>query len=265
MTDYSYTGGQPSLNPGIIKFCALTGVLFCFMWLVAAAPVANYVYILPPSAADSAAATLENYENNLIPIRIAAAIMIFSSMFYTTWGMAVTILLRKVEGDYPILFYVQILALGTSVVVVLLIGYFWGVAAFRAGETTPEITQMLNDVGWLGVLFTGAPFAVQMVALGTATLLDKSEKPIYPRWSAYYNFFVSFFMIEAALVLFFKTGPFSQTGLFVFYIPMIVFFVWIAMFSILAYRGADILAERESEVSKKSLESTSGNLAAATA
>ncbi|MEQ9565343.1 MAG: hypothetical protein RLN85_05910 [Pseudomonadales bacterium] len=212
--------------------------------MIAAAPISGYVYILPPSAADSVATTLSNYTENLVPIRIAATLMIFSAMFYTTWGMAVSLLPRRVEGDYPILFYIQVIALATSVVVVLLIGYFWGVGAFRAGETTPEITQLLNDIGWLGVLFTGAPFAVQQVALGTVTLLDKSDRPVYPRWSAYLNFFVAVFMIEAALVLFFKTGPFSQNGFFVFYVPMFVFFTWIMAFSVLAYRGADIIAER---------------------
>jgi len=72
---------------------------------------------------------------------------------------------------------------------------------------------------------------------------------VYPRWSAYLNFFVAVFMIEAALVLFFKTGPFSLNGFFVFYVPMFVFFTWIMLFSVLAYRGADILAARRQGVS----------------
>jgi len=237
-------GASPPFHPNIIKFCALTGFLFSAMWLVAAAPISGYVYILPPSAADSVSTTLASYVDNLVPVRIAATLMIFSSMFYTTWGMVISLLPRHVEGDYPILFYIQVIAVASSVIVVLLIGYFWGVGSYRAGETLPEITQLMNDVGWLGVLFTGAPFAVQQVALGTAILLDDAEVPVYPRWSAYLNFFVAVFMIEAALVLFFKTGPFSLNGFFVFYVPMFVFFTWIMLFSVLAYRGADILAAR---------------------
>jgi hypothetical protein len=44
-------------------------------------------------------------------------------------------------------------------------------------------------------------------------------------------------MCEASLLLFFKTGPFSQNGVLVFYIPMIVFFTWIVVFTVLTIRA----------------------------
>ncbi|SNC62668.1 hypothetical protein SAMN04487881_0709 [Marinobacter sp. es.048] len=230
---------EDGFNPRAFKVCAWTGFVFCFLWVFAATYVANGVYILPPSAADSVAKTLGDYTSNLVSIRFAATIMIFTSIFYTTWGMVVSFLPKKVEGDYPLMYYVQVVSLAACVVVVLLIGYFWGVASWRAGETTPEITQLLNDIGWLGVLFTGAPFGLYQIALAVVILNDKSSNPVYPRWSGYFNLFCAFFMFEAALVLFFKTGPFSLNGLFVFYIPMVVFFFWIALFSVLAIRAVN--------------------------
>jgi hypothetical protein len=155
--------------------------------------------------------------------------------------VAVSIMLKKVEGDYPILFYLQLISLAACVVVIMYLAYFWAVAAFRPGDTLPQITQVLNDLGWFGVLYTGAPFALYQIALGVATLSDTAAQPIYPRWSAYLNFFISFFMIEAAGILFFKTGPFSQNGIFVFYVPVVVFFVWILVFTWLSYRAVDRL------------------------
>ncbi len=94
------------------------------------------------------------------------------------------------------------------------------------------------------MLFTGAPFALFQICLAVTTLLDKSVQPAFPRWSAYYNLFASFFMCEASLLLFFKTGPFSQDGVLVFYVPMIVFFVWIVMFSVLTLRAINAEAQR---------------------
>jgi hypothetical protein len=224
-------------NPTVLKICAWSGVIFCFMWLIGAGPVTGWVYLPPPSAADLAEKTVGDYASHLLAIRIGCTITIFSTMFYTAWGMAVSFLSKKVEGDYPILFYIQLVSLAVAVVVILYISYFWAAASFRAGDTLPQVTQALNDMGWLGVLYTGAPFAIYMVALATVTLTDKSEKPVYPRWSAYLNLFVAFFMFEAAGILFFKTGPFSQNGVFVFYIPMFVFFSWILVFSWLALRA----------------------------
>lgn len=226
-------------NPRVLRALAWTGPLFTFLWLFGAGPTTGWLYLPPPSAADAAATTVADYTqgHHLFLVRLGCLLMITSSILYTTWGMAVTMMTRRIEKDWPILFYVQMISLAACVVVVLLIGYFWGAASWRAGETLPEITQALNDIGWLGVLFTGAPFAAYQIALGWVILEDRSERPAFPRWSGYLNFFVSVFMIEAGLLLFFKTGPFSQTGVFVFYLPMIAFFLWIVTFSVLTFKA----------------------------
>lgn len=225
-------------NPTLLKICAWCGVIFCLMWLIGAGPMSGWMYLPPPSAADTAATTLSGYVNrDLMLMRIGITLANFSCVFYLAWGVALSLLTKKLEGDYPVLFYIQLVSLAAAIVVILYIAYFWGAAAWRAGETTPEITQAMNDLGWLGVLYTGAPFAIYQIALALVTLSDRSAQPVLPRWSAYFNLFVAFFMFEAAGILLFKTGPFSQNGLFVFYIPMVVFFVWILVFSALTLRA----------------------------
>jgi hypothetical protein len=217
-----------------MKFCAWLGPAFTLMWLGGAGPTSGWTYILPPSAANTSAQTLQSYMDNLVAIRVGCVLMIFSCVLYTVWNMAITMLARQLEGDRPILFYIQVISIAACVVVVMFIGFFWGVAAFRAGETSAEVTQALNDLGWFGVLFTGAPFFAYQVALGTAIL--RSPNPIFPRWVAFYNFFVSAWMFEACFIIFFKEGPFSQNGALVFYVPMIMFFVWICLMSYIVLR-----------------------------
>jgi hypothetical protein len=236
-------------NPRIAKICAWSGVVFCLMWLLSATVISGYQYVPPPSAALSAAQVVEQYQSKQLAIMIAVTLCNFSTVAYITWGVIVSLMLKKVEGEWPLLFNIQMVSLAVCVAVILYLAYFWAAASWRAGETLPEITQVMNDLGWLGVLYTGAPFAAYQIALGLATLSDKSDDPIFPRWSAYYNFFVSFFMFEAAGILFFKTGPFSQDGLFVFWLPIVFFFVWIVLFSWLAARAVDKEVSRR-EVTK---------------
>ncbi|BDB43985.1 MULTISPECIES: hypothetical protein [Mycobacterium] len=231
-------------HPLILKVCACTGFAFAFLWPFAATVVSGFQYILPPSAADPAPKVVAEYLANTTGIRIATVIFIFSSILYTTWSMSIIQLVRRRERQWPILFNIMVVAVACEVVVVMFIGFFFGAASWRPGETSPEVTQALNDLGWLGVLFTGAPFALFQICLAVTTLLDKSVQPAFPRWSAYYNLFASFFMCEASLLLFFKTGPFSQDGVLVFYVPMIVFFVWIVMFSVLTLRAINAEAQR---------------------
>ena len=241
-------------NPKVYKFCAWCGVIFCAMWIGGAGPMSGWLFLPPPSAADTAATTLADYSSrNLMLMRIGITISNFACVFYLVWGMAITMLVKKVEGEHPLLFYIQVVSLAACVVVILYIAYFWGAAMWRPGETTADVTQALNDLGWLGVLYTGAPFASYQIALATVILSDKSAEPVFPRWSAFFNLFVAVFMFEAAGILMFKTGPFSQDGLFVFYIPMISYFVWILVFSWLGLRAINAeVAKREALAGKSS-------------
>lgn len=226
-------------NPKVLKFCAYTGFAFAFFWPFAAIVVANGEYILPPSAAEPAKDVVADYLANITGIRVATVIFIFVSMLYTTWSMSIIQMVRRREREWPILFNIMVVAVACEVVVVMFIGFFFGAASWRPGETSPEVTQGFNDLGWLGVLFTGAPFALFQLALAASTLMDTSARPAFPRWSAYYNIFTSLWMFEACLLLFFKTGPFSQNGLLVFYIPMCAFFAWIVIFSVLTIKAVN--------------------------
>ncbi len=226
-------------HPQILKFCAYTGIAFAFLWPFAAIVVANGQYILPPSAADPAETVVAQYLANTTGIRVATVVFIFSSILYTTWSAGVIQMVRRRERQWPILFNIMLISVACEVVVVMFIGFFFGAASWRPGETSPEVTQALNDLGWLGVLFTGAPFALFQIALAVSILMDRSRRPAFPRWSGYYNLFTAFFMVEACLLLFFKTGPFSQNGVLVFYIPMVVFFIWIVVFTVLTVRAVN--------------------------
>jgi len=226
-----------NFNSKVLKFCAWMGPAFVVMWITGAGPVTSWVYLPPPSAANSAAVTVASYTDQLTQVRVGCVFMIFSSVLYTFWGSVVSLYARKAEKGYPILFYVQMVSLAACVVVVLLIGFFWGVAAFRPGEISPEITQALNDVAWFGVLFTGAPFTAWAFALAAAVLMDKSERPVFARWTAYMNIFAGLMYFEACFLLFFKTGPFSQNGIFVFYLPMATFFIWILVLTFVVIKA----------------------------
>jgi hypothetical protein len=228
-----------TFNPGVIKFCAWMGPAFTLMWLVGSAPLAHFVFVPPPSAGNSALRTVHDYVHHLTGVRIGCVFMIFSSALYGFWGMAVSIYARPAEGHRPILFYCQVVCLACCVVVIMFIGFFWGVAAFRPGQTSPDVTQALNDLGWFGVLFTGAPFTGWAWALAAAIFLDKSERPWYPRWMAYLNVWAGLMYIEACLLIFFKHGPFSQDGFAVFYVPVVFFFVWIIALSVMVMRAVD--------------------------
>jgi hypothetical protein len=71
---------------------------------------------------------------------------------------------------------------------------------------------------------------VQCLAVGACILKDKAED-VYPRWLGYFNIWVAVLFLPGSLLYFFKDGPFAWNGLFVWWIPLSVFFGWfIVMF-----------------------------------
>lgn len=240
-----------TFNPGVLKFCAWMGPAFTAMWLLGAGPLAGWDFVPPPSAGRTAAETVADYTDNLTGVRIGCVFMIFSSALYGFWGMAVSMYARTCERGRPVLFYIQVVSLACCCVVIMFIGFFWGVAAFRVGNTDPAVTEALNDLGWFGVLFTGAPFTAWAFCVAAAIFMDQSERPVFPRWMAYLTVFAGIMYIEASLILFFKHGAFSQNGLMVFYLPVAVFFVWIVTLSAMTIKAVnrerDELAAAERE------------------
>ena len=113
-------------------------------------------------------------------------------------------------------------------------------------------------------LFTSAPFTGWALAVGFAIVNDKSARPAFPRWSGYFNIWAAIFFCPACLLLFFKTGPFSQNGIFVFYIPVGIFFIWIVTLSALTVKAVNA-EQRELRASLATGEAPSRAGAATTA
>ncbi len=47
------------------------------------------------------------------------------------------------------------------------------------------------------------------------------------RWVGYFNIWAGLLQIPGAMMPFFKTGPFAWDGLFAFWMPLVVFSLWI--------------------------------------
>ena len=104
-------------------------------------------------------------------------------------------------------------------------GVFWTAAAFRP-EHDPELTRMLNDPGWITMLMTFSPVIVQNISVGLCILSDRLPEPVFPRWVGFYNLWVAVLFVPGGMLTFFKTGPFAWDGLFVWWVPFLVFFTW---------------------------------------
>lgn len=218
--------------------CNWSGPFFVAVFFIGLVLFMGFVPPQSPSASGQQIA--DAYLANLADIRIGIVLCSYSVALMATWGAAIAARTRRTEGAFPVYTYTQVACIGVGVMVAVFCFLVWAVAAFRPDDVSPEITRMLNDVGWFLFLFDVAPFMVWMAAVGLAILGNRSEHRLMPRWVGYFSLWCAVGEAPAVLILFFKDGAFAFNGLVGFWLPLVAFFVWIMVLSIVMHREINL-------------------------
>lgn len=206
---------------------AWCGPLCAVLFLVGAVLLGRFIppYVRPHFSAEHTAAL---YAAHADRIRLGAFIACISMSLVGPWGCTIAAQIRRTEGDFPILTYVSLTCVAIGTTIVVLMCCCWGVAAFRPGQISPQITQFANDLGYFIFLFTWPPFMVWAIAVALAIFTDQNEQAVFPRWLAYLSLWTGLLFVPAGLMIFFKHGAFSWAGLMTLYVPVGIFFVWLS-------------------------------------
>lgn len=212
------------LNTRAQRLCIWCGPVMVTVWIIAFAGLSRFVP--PPSPSDNAQQIADRFADHTNTIRLGLVISLFACALLVPYCAAVAAQMRRIEGPRSVLAETQMLS-GTLLCVEFLIPFaIWQGALYRVREQDPRTIQMLNDVSWMVFLFVIASGCVMAGSLGVAILLDRGERPVFPRWTGYYNVWCALIWVPAAVIPFFKTGPFAWNGLFAWWIPLSVFFTW---------------------------------------
>jgi hypothetical protein len=206
------------------QICLITIFLGVVFYGIGFVPLANF---FPPlSAVASAEEIAAIYQQNTFGIRMGTVFMQLGSAMILPLIALIALQMKRMEGTFPVLATTQVVSGSLNLLFFFLPPFIWTIAAFRP-DRTPELTLLINDIGWLCFLMPIAPALIQNFSIGLAILSDKRKQPVFPRWLGYLNFFIGLTFVSDLLVTFFKTGPFAWTGLMAFYVPATMFFGWI--------------------------------------
>jgi hypothetical protein len=204
--------------------CAWSAIPMVLLLFIGLWPIAGFI---PPLHPWSSAAEIANiYRTQAGTIRFGLAMSLLSIIFLLSFGGAIAGQARRIEGSAPALTYIQVASFASGSLIFVIPWICWLTAAFRPERTDTEI-MLLNDLGWMTFVTAFVAFFAWNFALGAAILMDTRVKPIFPRWLGFFNFFVGMSFVPDICVPFFKTGMFSWEGIFPFYLPFFVYFVWI--------------------------------------
>ena len=211
------------MNTRYQLMCVWSGVAVFLLFGIGLWPIAGFFPPLLPSASAGEIAAI--YQQNTTAIRAGMLPLIMSGGFYAAWVAVISIQMRRIEGAHPVMAYTQMIAGAATLMFFLLSPLIWTTAAFRP-ERAIELTQGLNDLGWIMFVMAVSTGIFQNLAIGFAILGDKGPRPLFPRWAGFFNFWVAVLTLPGLLLTFFKTGPFAWNGLLAFYLPAGVFFLW---------------------------------------
>jgi hypothetical protein len=203
-----------------VAFCAVygTGILIAG-------------FIPPPSPDDNAAEISRFYAENAGRIRTGTLLMMLGGATMIPFFAVLTVQMRRIQGRFDGLCLAQLVAGGIAVWVFTLPPIVFAVAAFRPGQD-PNITQMLNDLGWFLFVWNLGTVTVQAIVIAVAIFADRAGgtdggEPVFPRWVAYLNVWVAIGFLPGALLTYFKTGIVAWDGLLAFWLAAVLFFSWI--------------------------------------
>lgn len=217
------------------KICAWGGV-FCSALFGAGLLIAGF--IPPPSPDLPAQAVAAIYREHGLAIRLGMILGLFGMAGWCAFVGVLSAQMRRMRtgSDLPAL--LQLGSGSIGVLTVMLPIMVFAAAAFRP-ERDPALTQLLNDLGWLIIIPAYPTFIAQFGAIALGTLLDRSPKPVFPRWSAYFNLWVMLLFLPGGFAYFFRSGPLAWNGLFDFWLAAGAFFAWLVVMTPLVLRAID--------------------------
>lgn len=199
----------------------------------------------PPSPDDSAREIQALYQDNTDMLRLGLVLTMVAGALTGPFVAAISTQLKRIEGRYSPLAYTQ---LGLGMLGVLLFIFpvmVMQTAAFRP-DRDPDTLLMLNDLAWLPFVGVFSPALFQGLAIAVAIFKDKDAQ-VLPRWLGYFNVWVVLAFVPAALIYFFKDGPFAWNGVFTFWLPLTVFSVWFLVMFVALRRAIQAQALEEQE------------------
>ena len=231
------------------SLCAWSGPLYVLLF---ASGMIVAGFFPPPPASWSAAQITALYADHPNRIMIGVLLVMAAQGLYVAFSSVVTVQLRRIEGRHSVFAFTQLALAALTPLLAIFPMTFQAAAAFRPGGHSPDVVQALSDMTWLP--FVGAWFTVvpQWLVTGIVILGDSRARPVLPRWAGYANLWLAFMSIPSTGLYFFKTGPFSWTGVLSFWFAALAFFLWALVMTIVlvrAIRAQALSTEPDPEVS----------------
>lgn len=230
------------MNRTVHKCCAWSGTLCLVLMAIGFVLIAGFVPTRGPN--HTAVETAQFFIDNRTRIRWGMILSMFSASLLMTYSVSMATHMRRIEGRFPALAMIQFGLGAVFVLEFIYLMFFWQTATFRV-DRAPELVQLLDDMAWIPFVGLTSTAVLQVGCFGIAILLDRRERPIFPRWLGYYNLWVALMFTPGTFNVFFQTGPLAWNGIIAWYMPLAVFATWMIVNPIFLSKAVDTMPDDE--------------------
>jgi hypothetical protein len=185
----------------------------------------------PPTAKLSATQIAHWYAIRHTKIRLGAMVASWTSAFMVPLAIVVAAQIERQERGRKVWTWMTITGGSLMSIFLVLPPLFWGVAAFTP-HRAPQVTALMHELGMLTLVTTDQYYVFMWVAIVVISLIPATARHSpFPRWFGYFTAWTAIMFEAGAFAFLPRTGPFAWNGLLVFWVPLILFGVWIAVMS----------------------------------
>ncbi|ASR01181.1 hypothetical protein [Gordonia rubripertincta] len=181
----------------------------------------------PPAPSATAAEVVDFYFSDPGAMRVGIILMSIGAVFITTFGVAVAMHLRRIEGASSPMAALQLAATAFVGAVTVLYLFILLTLMFRS-DRDPDLILLLSDLTWVPFIGMWQPGALQAIAVGAAVLADRNTQlpGHFPRWVGWASLWYAFTSLVGIFVPFSLGGPLGWTGAVPFYLGAGALFGW---------------------------------------
>lgn len=231
------TAGDPAGDIGgsvrAQRCAAWCGPLFLLFTGLGFVVIAGFIPPVPPS--DTAQEVATRFIEDANRIRGGILLAMFGSTLLCPWYAVTAMVIRRIAGPGSPWTWTYLIGATVNVCAFLIPYLIWQTAVFRPEETSPELTQRLDDLAWIPWIGLASPAVMQGIVLAVVVMQDRREVPLLPRWVAYLSLLSAMSLVPPTFLVFFKTGPLAWNGL-AFYISLVCWPSWVLAVSVALLR-----------------------------
>jgi len=213
-----------------LSICAWTGPILLLLTLIFWGVLGENI---PPYSADLTADQFKAaFSAEATKIRTGMVVTVTFGTFYFVWGLAISKVMEVIEFENRqnnVMSTMQLWGAGFTTLIFIIPCSIWLTCTFRPETLEASTLQILFDFGWMLFDLAYSLTTLQMVAFGVGFLNDRRAQPLVPKWVCWFTIWVGLMFIIEVLNPFFKSGPFSRSGMMNYWIEFTIFFLFMAI------------------------------------